>query len=219
MPLKLDALDAGRRGQRPRGRGRRRQSARSARRASLLAGNTDVGAVDALIGRTLAQRRARRWAAITLLGTGGAARAALVALHLLEIDRRSGSRRATWPRRSKLAVAVRARAPSRARFDAPIDSRRADQRYAARDARPPPPHAATLALMPDNGWVFDLVTDPPKPPLLERARARGCARSTAIEMLVEQAAESFKLLFGAGGAARQRCRTDGEAAAHDHGSR
>ena len=74
--------------------------------------------------------------------------------------------------------------------------------------------------MPADGWVFDLVTLRCRNAAARRARARaGWRRSTASTMLVEQAADSFQLLFGADAAARPRRRADGEAAAHDHGSR
>ena len=49
----------------------------------LLAGNTDVGAISSCSAP--ASRRARH-GGITLLGNGGAARAVLVALQLLDID-------------------------------------------------------------------------------------------------------------------------------------
>jgi shikimate dehydrogenase len=45
--------------------------------------------------------------------------------------------------------------------------------------------------------VFDMVTDPPETPLIAAARARALAVVTGLDMLVEQAATSFKLFFGA----------------------
>ena len=51
--------------------------------------------------------------------------------------------------------------------------------------------------MPANGWVFDMVTEPVETPLLAAARRRGLAVIDGIAMLVEQAAESFRLLFDA----------------------
>ena len=54
-----------------------------------------------------------------------------------------------------------------------------------------------LSRMPAKGWVFDMVTDPPETPLIAGAKSRGLASVTGLEMLVEQAATSFKLLFGA----------------------
>jgi shikimate dehydrogenase len=42
-----------------------------------------------------------------------------------------------------------------------------------------------------------LVTDPPETPLVAAARERGLAVLTGLDMLVEQAATSFTLFFGA----------------------
>jgi len=44
--------------------------------------------------------------------------------------------------------------------------------------------------------VFDMVTDPAETPLLAAARERGLAVATGLEMLVEQAAASFRMFFG-----------------------
>mgnify|MGYP001095684497 CR=1 FL=1 len=43
--------------------------------------------------------------------------------------------------------------------------------------------------------VFDLVYTPPVTPLIEAARARGCATITGLEMFIEQAREQFYLFF------------------------
>jgi len=53
-----------------------------------------------------------------------------------------------------------------------------------------------LSHMPANGWVFDMVTEPPETPLLAAARKRELAVMSGIDMLVEQAASSFHLFFG-----------------------
>ena len=54
-----------------------------------------------------------------------------------------------------------------------------------------------LALMPETGVVFDMVSAPAETPLIAAARARRLAVVTGLDMLVEQAATSFKLMFGA----------------------
>jgi shikimate dehydrogenase len=64
-----------------------------------------------------------------------------------------------------------------------------------------------LALMPEGGWVFDMVSNPADTPLTTRGARARAAVVTGLEMLVEQAATSFKLMFGQGSAARPRCRT------------
>jgi shikimate dehydrogenase len=48
-----------------------------------------------------------------------------------------------------------------------------------------------------DGWVFDMVTNPNDTPLIEAARKRGLKTADGIDMLVEQAATSFKLFFDA----------------------
>ena len=50
--------------------------------------------------------------------------------------------------------------------------------------------------MSEKGWVIDLVTTPNPTDLVRRATARGLKAVGGIGMLVEQAAESFKLFFG-----------------------
>ena len=54
-----------------------------------------------------------------------------------------------------------------------------------------------LSQMPPDGLVFDMVSAPAETPLVAAARQRGLAVVTGLDMLVEQAAASFKLLFGA----------------------
>ncbi len=54
-----------------------------------------------------------------------------------------------------------------------------------------------LAMVSDGGLVFDMVADPADTPLITAARRRGLAVVGGLDMLVEQAATSFKLMFGA----------------------
>ena len=55
---------------------------------------------------------------------------------------------------------------------------------------------ATWRWLPDDGLVFDMVSNPADTPLIVAAKARGLAVVTGLDMLVEQAATSFKLMFG-----------------------
>ncbi len=163
-----------------------------AKDGALLAGNTDIGGILKLVGPILKERGGD--GGITLLGNGGAARAVLVALHMIGV----------------INVRIQARDLSAAyklvvefgleeqptRFDQPIDS------AGLINATPlgmagAPPLAIDIAAMPEkDGWVFDLITEPVETPLLRRARKRGLATVDGIAMLVEQAADSFHLLFG-----------------------
>lgn len=191
MPLKLDALDLA---------DEATDHAVAAGAANLLlpregrlfAANTDVGAIATLVDR---QRKAGRLVgSITLLGNGGAARAALVALRFLDIDLVRIQAR-DHGEATKLAVQFGlALAPLP--LTAPIDSdaliNATPLGMTGRDCL-----NCDVALMPDNGFVFDMVTSPPETPLIAAAKRRGLAVVTGLEMLIEQAATSFKLLFGA----------------------
>ena len=188
MPLKLDALLLA---------DRRSDRAAAAGAANLLfvrdgdlnAANTDVGAVARLLQPLIGKTRT-----ITLLGNGGAARAVLVALRLLDFDSvRIQSRDLSEAR--KLAVEFgTGLAP--APFDSPVAS------DGLVNATPlgmtgHPPFALDLSRMPAGGWVMDMVTDPNPTALLGDARAHGLATIDGLAMLVEQAAAAFELLFGA----------------------
>jgi shikimate dehydrogenase len=158
--------------------------------AGILAGNTDVGAILELLGPRLQQNPD---GSITLLGNGGAARAVLVALRML------GHGQVRIQARDigeayKLAVEFGLEEEPR-RFDVPIDS------AGLVNATPlgmsgHPPVAIDLALMPIQGWVLDMVTEPVETALILAARQRGLATFDGLDMLVEQAAVSFMLLFG-----------------------
>ena len=60
-----------------------------------------------------------------------------------------------------------------------------------------PPFDLDFGGMPDTGWVYDFVTTPSPTTLLSVASARGMATVGGIDMLIEQAADSFNLLFAA----------------------
>lgn len=156
----------------------------------LLAGNSDVGGVLKLLGPRLANGAP---GGITLLGNGGAARAVLVALRMLNVDEATIQAR-DLAAATKLAVEFGLSQQPRP-FDAPIDS--AWLINATPMGMPGVrPIAIDIGRMPANGWVFDMVTDPVETMLLRAARARRLATIDGLAMLVEQAADSFMLLFG-----------------------
>lgn len=191
MPLKLDALSLA-------DEATDRAVAAGAanlilpREGRLFAANTDVGAIATLVDR---QRQAGRVAgSVTLLGNGGAARAALVALKLLGIKPVQIQAR-DLQQATKLVVEFGLTlrplpliAPIES--DALINS--TPLGMTGRDCL-----NCELTRMPDKGFVFDMVTTPPETPLIAAAKERGLAVVTGLEMLVEQAASSFKLMFGA----------------------
>ena len=162
------------------------------RDGKLVAANTDVGAIAALLARLHKAKAAM--GSVTLLGNGGAARAALVALKLVGIGAVRIQAR-DMAEAMKLAVEFGLEAEP-APLTAPIVSdglvNATPLGMAGRDCL-----NCNLAHLPANGWVFDMVTDPPETPLLTAARNRGLAVLTGLDMLVEQAAASFTLFFGA----------------------
>ena len=188
MPLKLDALMLAD------GTSDRAVAAGAAnillpKDGALLAGNTDVGA----ILRLLADKE--RTDGVTLLGNGGAARAVLVALRMLDIaDVRIQARDLSAA--YKLAVEF-GLGEQPVRFDEPIQTGGLINATPLGMAGFPPVHI-DIGRMPANGWVFDMVTDPAETLLLKAAGERGLATIDGITLLVEQAADSFMLLFGQG---------------------
>ena len=191
MPLKLDALTLAD------GASDRAVTAGAAnilipRDGKLSAGNTDVGAVLKLVGSLAAA--GAPMGSITLLGTGGGARAALTGLHLLGLTAICIQSR-NLSEAYKLAVQFGLQIEPLP-FDAPV---RTDGLINATPLGMAghPPFELDLDGMAGNGWLFDFVTAPNPTRLVERARRRGLTTINGIDMLIEQAADSFKLLFGA----------------------
>ena len=161
------------------------------REGQLVAANTDVGAIAALLSR-LNEAKARMGSVI-LLGNGGAARAALVALKLVGLANVRIQARDLAEAR-KLAVEFGLDVAPEL-FTAPIVS---DGLINATPLGMPGRDCLNCDLqhMPSGGWVFDMITEPAETPLIEAARARGLNTVNGLQMLVEQAATSFKLFFG-----------------------
>lgn len=161
------------------------------REGQLVAANTDVGAIATLLAR-LHEAKARM-GSITLLGNGGAARAALVAMKLVGLSNVRIQARDVGEA-VKLAVEFGLEAEP-APFTAEIVS------DGLINATPLGMNGqeclnCDLSNMPKGGWVLDMVTNSTDTPLIAAARAQGLSAITGLEMLVEQAATSFKLFFG-----------------------
>lgn len=189
MPLKLDALLLA---DDPTDRATAAGAANLlvVRDGKLIAANTDVGAVRDLIAPLVTAGEA---VPIVLLGNGGAARAVLLALRLL------GAGPVTLQARdmadaTKLAVEFRLEESPR-RFDMPVDSKGLINATPLGMAGVGPTRI-DINRMPADGWVVDLVSDPLPTPLLANAAARGLTTIDGLSVLVEQAADSFELLFG-----------------------
>ncbi len=190
MPLKLDALTlADEASDRALGTGA--ANIIVPREGKLLAGNTDVGAIAKLIEQFAKAGAPMR--AVTLLGSGGGARAVLMALRLMgfamvRIQSRNVSEAYALAVQHKLEVEP-------VPFDVPIEG------DGLINATPlgmtgQLPLDIDLSAMTANGWVIDLVTTPSPTDLVRIAVARGMTAVGGIGMLIEQAAESFKLFFG-----------------------
>ena len=160
------------------------------RDGKLVAANTDVGAIAALLARL--HKAEAKMGSVILLGNGGAARAALVALKLVGIANVRIQARDV-AEAMKLAVEFGLDVKP-APFTAPIDS---DGLINATPLGMPGRDCLNCELgrMPADGWVLDMVTEPAETPLIEAARKRGLMVATGIEMLVEQAATRFNLWF------------------------
>lgn len=191
MPLKLDALALADQASDP-ALGAGAANILLPREGKLFAGNTDVGAVMVLISKLAGAGASME--EITLLGSGGAARAVLMALRLLAVHSVRIQAR-DRNRAYKLAVEFRL-ALEPASFDTPVAT------SGLINATPlgmtgMPPLKVDMDGMPGDGWVFDLVSSPQPTDLIGNAAARGLRTIAGLDMLVEQAAASFQLLFNA----------------------
>ena len=161
------------------------------RDGKLHADNTDVGAVRDLLAPLVTPGAETP---IVLLGNGGAARAVLLALRSLEVGPVFLQAR-DMAEATRLAVEFRTGHRPRP-FDSPVNSK------GLINATPLGMSGVTPAMidiggMPDDGWVLDLVSTSLPTPLLARGAARGLRVIDGLSVLVEQAAGSFELLFGA----------------------
>lgn len=189
MPLKLDAIELAD-GATDRAVAAGAANVLMLREGKLAAANTDVGAIAMLLKRLYDAKA--RMGSVTLLGNGGAARAALVALKLIGLSAVRIQARDMVEAR-KLAVEFGldvGPAPLTARIESDGLINATPLGMAGHDCL-----NCDLSHIPPGGWVFDMVTDPPDTPLLQAARQRGLATATGLDMLVEQAASSFKLFF------------------------
>lgn len=161
------------------------------RESHLIAANTDVGAIATLLNKLQAAKA--RMGSVTLLGNGGAARSALVALRLVAIT-------AVRIQARDLAEATRlcvefgldvGPAPLTAQIESDGLINATPLGMAGRECL-----NCDLSHLHAQGWVFDMVYDPHETPLLTAARAKGLSVVGGLDMLIEQAAASFKLFFG-----------------------
>ena len=191
MPLKLEALLAA---DAPSDRAVAAGAANilMPREGRIIAGNSDVGAIAKLIHRLAQDGRDVR--AITILGSGGAARAALAAckdLGLINVRLMARNRRAAMRLSDDFGLP-----------NAPVDM---DARIIGEGLINATPFGMTggpqrdfdLGGLGEKGWLIDMVTSPIETELMKQAKARDLAVVSGLEMLVEQADSSFRLFFDA----------------------
>jgi shikimate dehydrogenase len=157
----------------------------------LVGANTDIEAVMTVIARLAVDRPT---GSVTVLGSGGAARAVLVALSRMGMRRISiHARNAAVARSLSVQFGLQlqpAAIDTPVRTDALINTTPLGMSGA-------PPLDLDLSSIPSGGWVFDLVSTPNPTPLIVAAQRRGLAASGGLSMLVEQAASSFPHFFDA----------------------
>ncbi|MGI8931215.1 MAG: shikimate dehydrogenase family protein, partial [Sphingomicrobium sp.] len=167
MPLKLDAIGLADEAT-DRAVAAGAANALMMRDGKLFAANTDVGAIALILAR-LQQGRGET-GGVTLLGTGGAARAALVALKLVGISAVRIQAR-DMAEVTKLAVEFGLE-PEPAPLTDPIVGHglinATPLGMTGRDCL-----NCDLSRLSPTGWVFDMVTDPPETPLIMAAKTRG----------------------------------------------
>lgn len=191
MPLKLDALAAADEAS-DRAIGTGAANILFPRDRQLVAGNTDVGGVVALLERL--RKSSAPMDMIVLLGSGGGARAVLMALHLSGVPNVQIQAR-NLGEAYKLAVQFGlAREPRPLHVAVVADGLINATPLGMTGA---PPLAIDVGGLSAGGWVFDLVTSPDPTDLIRRASERGLLTIDGLQMLVEQAQDSFKLFFDA----------------------
>lgn len=137
---------------------------------------------------------------VVVLGAGGAARAALVALHGA-----GASHLAVWNRSPRRAADAAALVPGAGVLDGPADGAELTAAVAGADLLV---NATPLGMRPGDGsplpsaalhpglYVSDLVYDPPETTLMADAAAAGARVGNGIGMLVGQAAVAFGIWTG-----------------------
>lgn len=170
----------------------------------LVGHNTDVTGVL----RTLdAHRAGDAGQALLALGAGGAARAVCAAARERGMALRVAARHPDAARKALVAAGL-ASSVEVIPLDAPDAHARLAGALAASsvvvnatsvgmgDLLASPLPEASLAHLPPDALVFDMVYAPPETALLRAARALGLRTATGLEMLLEQGAAAFQLWTG-----------------------
>jgi shikimate dehydrogenase len=167
----------------------------------VVAQNTDVPALASELTRLAPARTNAEWAAseAIVLGTGGAAHAAVLAL-----SSAIGVATITVRARNPALLAVEARPLVKAEPLAPSARDRTaltiiQATSAGMDGADPGEIVADAIAwneLPPNAVALDVVYAPPETPFLRAAAARGLVHANGLGMLVEQGALAFELWLG-----------------------
>lgn len=153
----------------------------------LRATNTDAPAIAAELARLGARLRGRR---AVVLGSGGAARAAVVAL------RSAGAEVVVRARRPLPGFPHEPLAPPVREDDVAAIVQCTSAGMTGADPGEAVANAVAWATLPPDCVVYDVVYAPPRTPIVERAAARGLRNDTGLGMLVEQGALAFEAWLG-----------------------
>lgn len=158
----------------------------------IIGANSDVdGICGPLAGHDLAQRH------VIILGSGGAARAALVAAQMMQAGQVTIMARDTAKAAAMLhdvgqyGAALPWGDPLPSTPDMALLFNATSLGMAGQ-----PPLQVDLAALPETAVVFDAVYAPLDTGLLQAARARGLATIDGLQMLIGQAALAFEMFFG-----------------------
>lgn len=191
MPLKLEAMTVADESS-DRALGAGAANILLPRDGRIYAGNTDVAAVQNALVRLAESGAPMRH--VTLLGSGGAARAVLLAMRIL----------------GHSAVCIQARDMTEAyalavQFRLSCEPKPFHSAIAGDgliNATPlgsagAPPMPLSIAGLSSQGWVMDYSSVPSRTALLDEAAKAGLKTVSGLDLLIDQAAESFQLFFGA----------------------
>jgi shikimate dehydrogenase len=174
----------------------------------VIAHNTDVPALAAELRRLAPARSSEAWAEseALVLGSGGAARAALVALGILGVRRICVRARSVERASSLVELLARARPDAAVRVE-PLAATRDDGRFVAiiqatsagmQGAADGHAIAGAVAWerLATDAIALDVVYAPPETPFLARAYARGLRGDNGLGMLAGQGALAFAMWLG-----------------------
>ena len=162
--------------------------------------NTDSAGLSASLAEKLGAN-ALQGKTATLIGAGGAARAAIIALDRLgakeiRIVARNGARGDVLARDMKAAVKAKLQSFAFDDWSKAVSGIALLVNTTSAGMRGNPPLTLSLDPLPRDAAVCDIVYNPLETPLLKEARARGHATIDGLGMLMHQAVPAFEAVYG-----------------------